>query len=107
MGSSYVIAAATLFVCLGIAGICLCRLRLTSVCIKRGVRVKYTGLGGAALVYGLGPWVGEWPGWTGFAFAVAVLVGLLSSSRRWRVQAPQETRSDYHPPQSNPPTGSS
>ncbi|WP_019654029.1 hypothetical protein [Variovorax atrisoli] len=97
MDREYVFAAATLLVCLAISGISLCRLRLTDIAIRRGVRIKYSVLGSGALVFGFAPWTGEWPGWTGLVFSFAVLVGLLSSSARWRHRAPPETRSDYSP----------
>lgn len=100
--AEHLFSAFNLLLCIAIAGVCLCRLRLTDLHTRVGVRVKYSGIGGAALVFGLSPWVGEWPGWTGCAFSAAVLVGLLSSSSRWSGQAPIETHSDYAPLEEKP-----
>ena len=97
MAREYIFATITLFVCLGIAGVSLCRLRLTDISIRRGVRIKYSALGAGAFVYGLGPWAGEFPGWPGMTFAIAVLVGLLTSWGRWRNRPPLETRTDHTP----------
>ncbi|MET3371223.1 hypothetical protein ABIC89_000256 [Variovorax boronicumulans] len=97
MEREYLFAAATLAICLCIAGVSLCRLRLTDTAIRCAVRVKYVALGGGAVVFGFAPWTGTWPGWTGMTFAGAVLVGLLTSSGRWRQRAPLETRNDHNP----------
>jgi len=97
MDREYLFAAITLAICLCIAGVSLCRLRLTTTKVRRGVRIKYSALGAGALMFGFSPWTGEWPGWTGMTFAAAVLIGLLTSSGRWRSQPPPETRTDHTP----------
>ncbi|WP_447775619.1 hypothetical protein [Variovorax boronicumulans] len=97
MAREYIFATVTLFVCLAIAGVSLCRLRLTDTNTRRGVRIKYSALGAGALMFGVSPWTGEFPGWTGMTFAIAVLVGLLTSWGRWRTRPPLETRTDHTP----------
>jgi hypothetical protein len=93
----YLLAALNLLLCLAIGGVCLCRARLMGSHTRQGVRIKYSGLGAGALVFGLSPWTGEWPGWTGCVFAAAVLVGLLTSWHRWQRHAPPETDSGHTP----------
>jgi hypothetical protein len=98
----YLLAMLNLALCFAIAGVCGCRLRLTSLRTRQGVRIKYAVYGAASLVFGFSPWTGEWPGWTGCVFSLSMLVGLLTSWHRWQFRAPPETGSGHAPLEATP-----
>ncbi|MBR2407073.1 MAG: hypothetical protein IKB04_08585 [Clostridia bacterium] len=72
--------------------VCICRLSVMHVGIRKLVRLKYTLLLSGACAYGFQPFIfGTWPTPAGMFFVVTVFVGLLTSSHRWRRAAPIET----------------
>lgn len=93
----HLFAALNFLLCMAIGWICVCRLRLTSDETLMGPRLKYSLYGAAALVHGLSPMAGEWPGWTGLALTGSLLIGLLTSWSRWRHAVPDELQSSPAP----------
>lgn len=79
-------------VCGAIMMICICRLSVTHLGIRKLVRLKYTMLLSGACAYGFQPFMFDtWPTPAGMWFAATVFVGLMCSSHRWRKAPPKET----------------
>ena len=79
-------------VCGAIVVVCIRRLSVMHMGIRKLVRLKYTMLLSGAMGYGFQPFLFDtWPAPAGMWFALTVFVGLLCSAHRWRRAAPRET----------------
>lgn len=101
MNAIYLAAMANLFVNAATFFISICRLNAMGGEVLMRVKSEYTAYIVGALVCGLQPWWGEWPGWGSICISAALLIGLLCSSHAWRHgkqdMAPDMANSDKAP----------
>lgn len=92
MASYEEVALVSLLVCVTIMGTCVCRLATCHKGVSLLVRIKYTALLVGSMAYGFQPLLFDtWPTPSSTFFAGMVLMGLFSSTSRWRSGPPAET----------------
>ena len=88
MHDTYILAFINLALCAGIVVIAFCRLHNMNGTVLKRVQSEYAAYLGGALVCGLQPLLGEWPGWGTVSLAGAVLIGLACSAYVWQFGVP-------------------
>ncbi len=92
MMNTYLIAAMHALLSGVICWTCLCRLNLSSLVVLLRVRVAYSVLLACYVATALGPYYGEWPGWSTLGVDVGVIFILGSGMRRWKRAAPEDVK---------------
>lgn len=90
MSQLYLYAFVNFGLCLGVGFIALCRLNAMRKEVLFLVKVEYAGYLGGAIAAAFQPFWGEWPQLGSLAITVALLVGLLCSSRAWAGDKPPD-----------------
>lgn len=70
--------------CFAIIGVCVCRLGKIDKGHRLRIGIKYVLLLMGSALYAMAPYLKEFQGWTGAAFAGSVLFLLLAESADWR-----------------------
>lgn len=83
MNTLYLLALVNAGLCGIIVFIGICRLNAMQRTVLWRVRVEYATYIGGASLSAMQPWWGEWPQWGSVAVAIALLAGLMGSSKQW------------------------
>ena len=97
LNNYYAMAIVNLAACLVVFCTCVCRITAVDKTVLLRVRMKFILLGPSALIFGISPLWGDWPGYASLAFSVSSAIGLLAETYQWKHGSPASTRLETMP----------